>query len=211
MHPVTANSFLSIPRHSRHGKSTQFAGVCANIRHRENNARLGGACAVPEAAGGDPRAEGEVFPPLGSSGVATPRMIRMGAALALGAARRRISLGADGLSKCKQILNTPINWGTGGFFDKNKKKKRASSHEVPASSLVELEMLGGNHYNFEDCERMRIPTISLKKKNLKKREEKSYSFQQKDSKKLFSSQLAQQISSPTFEVCQNSRQIPAGS
>lgn len=60
---------------------------------------------------------------LGSSGVAAPGMLRMGAASALGTARRRISLGADGLSKCKQILNMPINWGTGGFFDKNKKKK----------------------------------------------------------------------------------------
>lgn len=83
---------------------------------------------------------------LGSSGVAAPRVLRMGVASALGTARRRISLGADGLSKCKQIFNMPIKWGTGGFFDKNeerkkKKKEKASSNEVPAPSLKELELL----------------------------------------------------------------------
>lgn len=108
---------------------------------------------------------------LGSSGVAAPGMLRMGAASALGTARRRISLGADGLSKCKQILNMPINWGTGGFFDKNKKKKKASSNEVPAPSLEERELLGKIIIILKTVKEHAFPQ-SLKKKKGKK----SYSF-----------------------------------
>lgn len=109
---------------------------------------------------------------LGSSGVAAPRVLRMGVASALGAARRRISLGADGLSKCKQIFNMPIKWGTGGFFDKNegkkKKKEKASSNEVPAPSLKELELLGKIIIILKTVKEHAFPQ-SLKKK-------KSYSF-----------------------------------
>lgn len=123
MHSVTANSFLSIPHCSRHGKphnlpafaqtfSTEkimlsWVGFVLSLNQQEVTPEQREKCSF-----------------LGSSGVAAPGMLRMGAASALGTARRRISLGADGLSKCKQILSMPINWGTGGFFDKNKKKKK---------------------------------------------------------------------------------------
>lgn len=86
------------------------------------------------------------------------------------------------------------------------KKKKASSNEVPAPSLEERELLGKIIIILKTVKEHAFPQ-SLKKK----KREKILLVLAKDSKKLFNSQLAQKISPPTFEVCQNSRRIPAGS